>query len=164
MFSVCRNNPERMNVRKSVVKNKTDNSYAGFCWVMRQQITCTPTEEPRETTAPHRSHQPSNSLSPRAQGCNGSWEPRLRTLKEQTTSLGPFQACPSRATAPMSGCETHHDKSSGAALQTTFWSKGICYLGMWDTPWDAREGDFGIAQDFCRMFRDGIEDGEKGVV
>ena len=99
-----------------------------------------------------------------AQGHNGIWEPRLRTPKELITSLGPSQGCPSKATAPLSRHETHQDQSSGAAVQITFWSTGICYTGTWDTLLHAGEERFGIAQDFCRMFREGIEDGEKGRI
>jgi len=43
---------------------------------------------------------------------------------------GSYQGCTSKASAPVSRCETCHHWSWGAALWVTFWTKDGCCLGM----------------------------------
>lgn len=71
--------------------------------------------------AHHRSHQPINKPR-RAQDHDGGGESKLRTPKEKTNFLGPSQG---RPTTPLSRHENHQEKSLGAAVQITFWSKGF---------------------------------------
>lgn len=153
MFSVCRNNSERIKGKGRVWSwTRLIKSMLDFV-----PMICDKSSSVYPQRSPGRQRPITRAINPltahlhkprRAQGHNGSWKPRLRTPKEPTISLGPYQGCPSRGTAPLSRHETHQKKSPGAAVQITFWSKGICYLGTWNRLWDAREERFGIAQGF----------------
>ena len=82
---------------------------------------------PGYSQAHPRGHRPIRGLSPHAQRSAGAQRQvgaQIKDSEEQTPCVSPSPSCPSRASAPVSRRETHHEGSLGAALQITFWTKG----------------------------------------
>lgn len=81
------------------------------------------------------------------QGHNHRWEPKIRTSKEWTPCLGPFQGCPSRSSAPVPRCEKLITMSHWEQLSRSHFRLMWVAAWEWDTWWDAGEECFRIAQD-----------------
>lgn len=80
-------------------------------------------------------------------------EPKLRTQ----TKGHPAHAPPSRASAPLTQCETPHEESLGPDLHLTFWTKGIAACGCGKLYGNQRKRMLGLPSIYEGMSRRGAK-------